>query len=117
MQTQDIRLDAGQSHFAWLDKGCRLIVLDGALAVTWRDRTLDWLPDAPLTVRRVLTEGECLTMDTSGHVALAAGAGAGARVTIAAAAGRYGWRDRLQAWLSRLPARLSASPRVRGEQS
>lgn len=112
MQTQDIRLDAGQSHFAWVDKGCRLIVLDGALAITWRDRTLDWLPDAPLTVRRVLTEGECLTMDAPGHVALAAGAGADVRVTIVTAAGRYSWRDRLHAWLTRLPARLTVSPRA-----
>ena len=56
MRTQDIRLDAGQSHFAWFDKGSQVIVLDGALAVTLRHGGLDWLPDAPQYVRRVLEE-------------------------------------------------------------
>ena len=96
MRTQDIRLDAGQSHFAWFDKGSQVIVLDGALAVTLRHGGLDWLPDAPQYVRRVLAEGECLTIETGAHVALtSSGAGPASATVVEPAGGRgvfAGWR-------------------------
>ncbi|WP_175834852.1 hypothetical protein [Burkholderia anthina] len=96
MRTQDIRLDAGQSHFAWFDKGSQVIVLDGALAVTLRHGGLDWLPDAPPYVRRVLEEGECLTIETGGHVALSSSSARPASATVVEPAGGRGvfagWR-------------------------
>jgi hypothetical protein len=51
MRTRNIRLDAGQSHISWFDKGSQVIVLDGVLAVTLRHGGLDWLPDAPHHIR------------------------------------------------------------------
>ncbi|WP_269502509.1 hypothetical protein [Burkholderia sp. IMCC1007] len=100
MRTQDIRLDAGQSHFAWFDKGSQVIVLDGALAVTLRHGGLDWLPDAPQYVRRVLEEGECLTIETGGHVALTSGGAGPASATVVEPAGGRGvfagWRVALR---------------------
>lgn len=99
MRTQDIRLDAGQSHFAWFDKGSQVIVLDGALAVTLRHGGLDWLPDTPQYVRRVLDEGESLTIETAGHVALSARGAGPVAATLAEPAARAGvfvaWRTRL----------------------
>ncbi|RKU04295.1 hypothetical protein C7H84_05050 [Burkholderia sp. Nafp2/4-1b] len=113
MRTQDIRLDAGQSHFAWFDKGSQVVVLDGALAITLRQGGLDWLPDAPQYVRRVLGEGECLTIETAGHVALSASdaGSAGATVVEPAARGRMiaAWR----VWVQRVSARLFSERHVR----
>ncbi|MCM3256150.1 hypothetical protein M3635_29320, partial [Priestia aryabhattai] len=100
MRTQHLRLDAGQSHFAWFDKGSQLIVLDGALAVTLRHGGLDWLPDAPQYIRRELDEGECLTLETAGHVALSAGGRGVVSTAIVAPSGRSSmlavWRDILR---------------------
>ncbi|AOI59813.1 hypothetical protein [Burkholderia diffusa] len=100
MRTQDIRLDAGQSHFAWFDKGSQIVVLDGALAVTLRHGGLDWLPDTPHYVRRMLDEGECVTIETAGHVALSAGGGRPVAATVAEPAARSSvfatWRARLR---------------------
>ncbi|CAB3747019.1 hypothetical protein B7G54_03870 [Burkholderia puraquae] len=105
MQTHHIRLDAGQSHFAWFDKGSQVIVLDGALAVTLRHGGLDWLPDAPQHIRRLLDEGECLTLETAGHVALSARGTGAVATTVVAPASRRGllmvWRTilrRLSGW-------------------
>ncbi|RQS60123.1 hypothetical protein [Burkholderia sp. Bp8986] len=116
MRTHDIRLDAGQSHFAWFDKGSRVIVLDGALAVTLRHGGLDWLPDAPQYVRRVLDEGECLTIETAGHVALSAGGAGPVAATVAAPVAKPGVFAVWRAWLQRASARLLGERHVR-EQS
>ncbi|AOL06656.1 hypothetical protein DF044_02110 [Burkholderia contaminans] len=109
MQTHHIRLDAGQSHFAWFDKGSQVIVLDGALAVTLRHGGLDWLPDAPQHIRRLLDEGECLTLETAGHVALSAG-GTGAVSTAVVAPDEQ--PGMLAAWWRAILRRLSG--RIRG---
>ncbi|KWI59600.1 hypothetical protein WT72_09560 [Burkholderia pseudomultivorans] len=117
MQTQDIRLDAGQSHIAWFDKGSQVVVLDGALAVTLRHGGLDWLPDAPAGIRRMLAEGECLTIETDGHVTLAAHGAGTVRATVATAPAR---RSRLfgqwRAVLCGLPAQLLGGLRVRARR-
>ncbi|VWD53946.1 hypothetical protein BLA39750_06473 [Burkholderia lata] len=113
MQTHHIRLDAGQSHVAWFDKGSQVIVLDGALAVTLRQGGLDWLPDAPRHIRRLLDEGECLTFETAGHVALSAG-GAGA-VSTTVVVEPASQRGLLVAWrviLRRLSERIRGSRQV-----
>ncbi|MCA8271170.1 hypothetical protein LGN17_01365 [Burkholderia sp. AU30280] len=113
MQTHHIRLDAGQSHFAWFDKGSQVIALDGALAVTLRHGRLDWLPDEPLHIRRLLDEGECLTLETAGHVALSAdGAGAASATVVEPARPRrllVAWR----AILRRLSGRIRGGHHVR----
>ncbi|MDN7426603.1 hypothetical protein CFB89_21285 [Burkholderia sp. AU16741] len=100
MRTQHLRLDAGQSHFAWFDKGSQLIVLDGALAVTLCHGGLDWLPDVPQYIRRELDEGECLTLETAGHVALSARGSRVVSTTIVEPSGRSGmlpvWRGILR---------------------
>ncbi|RQR52374.1 hypothetical protein DIE21_12095 [Burkholderia sp. Bp9140] len=116
MRTQDIRLDAGQSHFAWFDKGSQVIVLDGALAVTLRHGGLDWLPDAPQYVRRVLDEGECLTIETAGHVALTASGAGPVDAALAVPAARAGMFAAWRAWLHRVSAQLFGERHVR-EQS
>ncbi|RQR26148.1 hypothetical protein DIE23_30730 [Burkholderia sp. Bp9143] len=116
MRTQDIRLDAGQGHFAWFDKGSQVIVLDGALAVTLRHGGLDWLPDAPRYVRRVLDEGECLTIETAGHVALSAGGAGPVVATVAEPAARPGVFAAWRAWLRRMSAQRFGERHVR-EQS
>ncbi|RQS17166.1 hypothetical protein [Burkholderia sp. Bp8998] len=115
MRTQDIRLDAGQSHFAWFDKGSQVIVLDGALAVTLRHGGLDWLPDAPQYVRRMLDEGECLTIETPGHVALSAGDAGPVAATVAEPAPRSGVFAAWRAWLRRVSAPLLGERHVRGQ--
>ncbi|MGU7780981.1 hypothetical protein [Burkholderia sp. PU8-34] len=110
MRTRNIRLDAGQSHIAWFDKGSQVIVLDGALAVTLRHGGLDWLPDAPHYVRKVLDAGDCLTIESAGLASLAAagagashaGANAGAVAAIMAPAPRPGWRGVIDAWRARV---------------
>ncbi|CDN62964.1 hypothetical protein I35_5128 [Burkholderia cenocepacia H111] len=106
MRTQHLRLDAGQSHFAWFDKGSQLIVLDGALAVTLRHGGFDWLPDAPQYIRRELDEGECLMLETAGHVALSAGGRGVVSTAIVAPSGRSSmlavWRDILRRLAGRL---------------
>ncbi|MGU7772138.1 hypothetical protein ACV229_18450 [Burkholderia sp. MR1-5-21] len=112
MRTRNIRLDAGQSHIAWFDKGSQVIVLDGALAVTLRHGGLDWLPDAPHYVRKVLDAGDCLTIETAGHASLAAAgagartanaaAGTGANAAIVAPTPRAGWRGVIDAWRARV---------------
>ncbi|MGN7980277.1 hypothetical protein [Burkholderia sp. 22313] len=116
MRTQDIRLDAGQSHFAWFDKGSQVVVLDGALAITLRQRGLDWLPDAPQHVRRVLGEGECLTIEAAGHVALSASGAGPASATVVEPTARGGGFAAWRAWVQRVTARLSSARYVR-EQS
>lgn len=117
MRTQDIRLDAGQSHIAWFDKGSQLVVLDGALAVTLRHGGLDWLPDAPSDIRRVLAEGECLTIETGGHVTLAANGARMVRATVAAApAGRARPFGQWRAMLLGLRAQLLGSLRARARR-
>jgi len=102
MRTQDIRLNAGQSHVAWFDKGSQIIVLDGALAVTLRHRGLDWLPDAPHYVRRVLDEGECLTLEAAGHATLTASGAKPVDATVAEPAARAGVLAAWRAWLQRV---------------
>ncbi|MBN3831449.1 hypothetical protein [Burkholderia sp. Ac-20344] len=106
MQTHHIRLDAGQSHFAWFDKGSQVIVLDGALAVTLRHGGLDWLPDAPQYIRHLLDAGECLTLETACHVALSAGGAGAVSTAVVAPVSRRGllvaWRTilrRLSGWI------------------
>ncbi|MDR8728961.1 hypothetical protein [Burkholderia pseudomultivorans] len=116
MRTQDIRLDAGQSHIAWFDKGSQVVVLDGALAVTLRHGGLDWLPDAPAGLRRVLAEGECLTIEADGHVTLAANGAGTVRATVAASADRHRPLGRWLAILRGLPAQLLGSLRVRARR-
>ncbi|WP_322023030.1 hypothetical protein [Burkholderia sp. BCC1977] len=116
MRTQHIRLDTGQSHFAWFDKGSQVIVLDGAVAVTLRHGGLDWLPDAPQHVRRVLDEGECLTIETAGHVALSAGSAGPVAATVAEPPARSGVFAAWRAWLRRVSAPLFRERHVR-EQS
>ncbi|WP_175921337.1 hypothetical protein [Burkholderia latens] len=116
MRTQDIRLDAGQSHFAWFDKGSQVIVRDGALAITLRQGGLDWLPNAPQYVRRVLGEGECLTIETAGHVALSASGARPADAIVVEPAVRRGGFAAWRAWVHRISARLFSERRVR-EQS
>ncbi|VBB13624.1 hypothetical protein [Burkholderia stabilis] len=113
MRTQHIRLDAGQSHFAWFDKGSQVIVLDGALAVTLRHGGLDWLPDAPRYVRRVLDEGECLMLETAGHAALSADGPGAVSTTIVAPAGRPGMLAAWRAILHRLSGRVRSGHHVR----
>lgn len=113
MRTQDIRLDAGQSHFAWFDKGSQIIVLDGALAVTLRHGGLDWLPDTPHYVRRVLDEGECLTIETAGHAALSAGGVGPVAAAVAEPAVRAGLYAVWRAWLHRVSAQLVGERHVR----
>ncbi|VWB31474.1 hypothetical protein BAR24066_01343 [Burkholderia arboris] len=113
MRTQHIRLDAGQSHFAWFDKGSQVIVLDGALAVTLRHRALDWLPDAPQYIRRELDEGECLTFETAGHAALSAGNAGAVRTTVVEPAGRNGMRAAWRRILRRLSGRVRGGIHVR----
>ncbi|MBR8059775.1 hypothetical protein [Burkholderia dolosa] len=115
MRTQHIRLDAGQSHFAWLDKGSRVVVLDGTLAVTLRQRTIDWLPDAPHHVCRVLDEGECLTIDTAGHVVLSAQRARVASVMVVAPAHTPGMRARCRAILRRLITPIGRGRQVGGQ--
>ncbi|AOK07425.1 hypothetical protein KDW55_06145 [Burkholderia sp. AU19243] len=106
MRTQDIRLDAGQSHFAWFDKGSQVIVLDGTLSITLRNGQLDWLPDAPHYVRRVLDEGDCLTLDAAGHVELTAGGNGPAGALVAQPTARAGVLAAPRAWLHRMAAQL-----------
>ncbi|MBY8603609.1 hypothetical protein K7N18_02085 [Burkholderia arboris] len=113
MRTQHIRLDAGQSHFAWFDKGSQVIVLDGALAVTLRHGGLDWLPDAPQYIRRELDEGECLTFETAGHVALSAGSAGAVSTTVVAPAGRNGMRAAWRGILRRLSGRVRGGHHMR----
>ncbi|VWB95387.1 hypothetical protein BLA6993_04562 [Burkholderia lata] len=113
MQTHHIRLDAGQSHFAWFDKGSRVIVLDGALAVTLRHGGLDWLPDAPQHIRRLLDEGECLTLETAGHVVLSAGGTGAVSTAIVEPAGQPGVLAGWRAALRRLSERMCGGHRVR----
>ncbi|AYQ43189.1 hypothetical protein BLA9940_00625 [Burkholderia aenigmatica] len=113
MQTHHIRLDAGQSHFAWYDKGSQVIVLDGALAVTLRHGGLDWLPDAPQHIRRLLDEGECLTLETAGHVALSAGGTGAVSTTVVELGERPGVLAGWRAALRRLSARIRGGHRVR----
>ncbi|WP_175716998.1 hypothetical protein [Burkholderia anthina] len=113
MRTQDIRLDAGHSHFAWFDKGSLIIVLDGALAVTLRHGGLDWLPDAPQYVRRMLEEGECLTIETGAHVALTSSGAGPASATVVEPAGK---RDGFAGWrvvLRRLVGQVSGERHAR----
>ncbi|MCA8110316.1 hypothetical protein [Burkholderia cepacia] len=112
MRTHHIRLDAGQSHFAWFDKGSQLIVLDGALAVTLRHGGLDWLPDAPRHIRRLLDEGECLTLETAGHVALSARGGGAVSTAVVEPASRSGWLVACRAILRRLSGRMRGGHRV-----
>ncbi|KWI84947.1 hypothetical protein WM08_23600 [Burkholderia ubonensis] len=102
MRTRHYRLDAGQSHIAWFDKGSQVIVLDGALAVTLRHGGLDWLPDAPHYIRRVLDAGDCLTIETAGHASLAPAGATAASTTVVAPEPRAGWRGVLDAWRARL---------------
>ncbi|RQS36494.1 hypothetical protein DIE03_04965 [Burkholderia sp. Bp8992] len=113
MRTQHIRLDAGQSHFAWFDKGSQVIVLDGALAVTLRHGGLDWLPDAPQYIRRVLNEGECLTFETAGHVALSAGGSGVVSTTVVAPANPRGLLGAWRGILGRLSGRVHGGHHVR----
>ncbi|WP_423381518.1 hypothetical protein [Burkholderia sp. LMG 32019] len=113
MQTHHIRLDAGQSHFAWFDKGSQVIVLDGALAVTLRHGGLDWLPDAPQDIRRLLDEGECLTLETAGHVALSAGGAGAVSTAIVEPVTRTGLLVAWRAILRRLSERMRGGHRVR----
>ncbi|MBY4766251.1 hypothetical protein [Burkholderia ambifaria] len=115
MRTQDIRLDAGQSHFAWFDKGSRVIVLDGALAVTVRHGGLDWLPDAPQYVRRVLDEGECLTLEAAGHATLTASGAKPVDATVAEPAARTGVFAASRAWLHRVSTQLFGRGHVHEE--
>ncbi|KAG8154266.1 hypothetical protein [Burkholderia catarinensis] len=113
MRTQHIRLDAGQSHFAWFDKGSQVVVLDGALAVSLRHGGLDWLPDAPQHVRRILDEGECLTLETAGHVTLSAGGTGAVSTTVVEPTGR---RSVLAVWraiLRRLSGQVRGGHHVR----
>ncbi|QRR06729.1 hypothetical protein FPJ27_10090 [Burkholderia sp. MS455] len=113
MRTQHIRLDAGQSHFAWFDKGSQVIVLDGALAVTLRHGGLDWLPDALQYIRRVLDEGECLMLETAGHVALSAGGAGTVSTAVVEPAGRRGMLAAWRAILRRLSGRVRGGHHVR----
>ncbi|KVQ43923.1 hypothetical protein WT21_22200 [Burkholderia territorii] len=113
MRTQDIRLDAGQSHFAWFDKGSQIVVLDGALAVTLRHGGIDWLPDTPHYVRRVLDEGECLTIETAGHMTLSAGGAGPVAALIAAPGARSGVFATWRTWLHRVTAQLLGERQVR----
>ena len=113
MRTQEIRLDAGQSHFAWFDKDSQVIVLDGALAVTLRHGGLDWLPDTPHYVRRVLDEGECLTIETAGHVALSAAGVGPVAATVAEPEARSGVFSVWRAWLHRVSGQLLGERQVR----
>ncbi|KFL54684.1 hypothetical protein ACVHYJ_33290 [Burkholderia pyrrocinia] len=113
MRTQHIRLDAGQSHFAWFDKGSQVIVLDGALAVTLRHGGLDWLPDAPQYIRRVLDEGECLVLEAAGHVALSAGGAGAVSTAVVEPAGRRDVLAACSAILRRLSGRVRGSHHVR----
>ncbi|WP_334039994.1 hypothetical protein [Burkholderia ambifaria] len=113
MRTQDIRLDAGQSHFAWFDKGSQVIVLDGALAITLRHGGLDWLPDAPHNVRRVLDEGECLTIEAAGHATLTASGAGPVDATVAEPAARAGVFAAWRAWLQRVASSSFGERRVR----
>ncbi|AFQ50854.1 hypothetical protein [Burkholderia cepacia] len=116
MRTQDIRLDAGQSHFAWFDKGSQIIVLDGALAVTLRHGGLDWLPDAPQFIRRVLDEGECQTIEMPGHVVLSASCGGAVSTTVVEPAGRSGRFAGWHAILRRLSAQIFGERQVREQR-
>ncbi|MCS6474316.1 hypothetical protein NX871_31135 [Burkholderia thailandensis] len=93
-----------------------MIVLDGALTVTLRHVGLDWLPDAPQYVRRVLGEGECLTIETAGHVMLSADGAGPVGAAVAAPAARRGVLAAWRAWRHRAYARLFTEPHVR-EQS
>ncbi|MGS0890961.1 hypothetical protein ACVBGC_00170 [Burkholderia stagnalis] len=117
MRTQDIRLDAGQNHLAWFDKGSQVIVLDGTVVVTLHRGGLDWLPEAPRHIRRTLAEGECLTIDTAGHVALTASGPGAVRTTVVAPAGRGRvpamWRTLLRRWSARILANLHVRERER----
>ncbi|RQS74525.1 hypothetical protein DID96_06680 [Burkholderia sp. Bp8963] len=109
MRTRHIRLDAGQSHIAWFDKGSQVIVLDGALAVTLRHGSLDWLPDAPHYMRRVLDAGDCLTIETAGHASLAAAGAGTANTAVVEPEPRAGWRGVVGALRARLPKRRTAA--------
>ncbi|HDR9354654.1 hypothetical protein [Burkholderia vietnamiensis] len=113
MRTQYIRLDAGQSHFAWFDKGSRIVVLDGALAVTWRHGGLDWLPETPPYMRRVLDEGECMAIDTAGHLMLSADGSRPSGASIAPPAPRPGMFATFQAWLRRCVAQVLGARHAR----
>ncbi|WP_175883219.1 hypothetical protein [Burkholderia sp. BCC0044] len=114
MRTQHLRLAAGQSHFAWFDKGSQMIVLDGALTVTLRHGGLDWLPDAPQYLRRELAEGECLTVETAGHVALSAGGTGAVSTTIVEPSSRTGVRSVWREILRRLSGRVRGGRHVSG---
>lgn len=101
MQTKDIRLDAGQSHLAWLDKGTRIVVVGGTISVTLAQRHVDWLPDAPQRMCTMLADGECLCVESAGHATLVPAGSSAAHVAIVAPARRAAW---LAAVFRRWPA-------------
>ncbi|TCW85859.1 hypothetical protein C5O80_07915 [Burkholderia sp. SRS-46] len=109
MRTRHLRLDAGQSHFAWFDKGSQVIVLDGALAVTLRHGGLDWLPDALGHVRRVLDAGDCLAFDTAGYASLAPAGAQAASTVVVEPEPRAGWRGLVSRWRALSGRRRSAA--------
>lgn len=109
MRTRHFRLDAGQSHFAWFDKGSQVVVLDGALAVTLRHGGLDWLPDAPRHMRRVLDAGDCLAFDTAGYASLASAGAKAASTAVVEPEPRAGWRALVSGWRGWLSRRRSAT--------
>ncbi|MBN3788719.1 hypothetical protein [Burkholderia sp. Ac-20353] len=109
MRTRHYRLDAGQSHLAWFDKGTQVVVLDGALAVTLRHGGLDWLPDAPHYMRRVLDAGDCLTIETAGHASLAATGAGAASTAVVEPEPHAGWRGVIGALRACLPKRRTVA--------
>jgi len=68
MKPLDQRYAPGQIHANWFKRGSAITVLNGALRVSYRDGSLDWLlGDAP-KVSIVLREGDCHVLPYEAYV-------------------------------------------------
>jgi hypothetical protein len=72
MKPFDQRYAAGQIHANWFKRGSVITALDGALRLSYRDGSLDWLlGDAP-RVSVVLHEGDCHVLPYEAYVEVVA---------------------------------------------
>jgi hypothetical protein len=64
------RFSAGQIRGTWFKRGTALVAIDGTVRVTYRDASLDWMPDAAPQVSMRVRPGDCHVMPFDAFVEL-----------------------------------------------
>lgn len=68
MDTQQRQYLPNQMHVIRVKRGSAIVALDGALRLSYRDESLDWLLDSAPAVSRLLEEGEHHVFSSRGYV-------------------------------------------------